>query len=105
VLYHVETGALQWLVSIDAQTTGDERPLKEAGYPMAFVTSLLFVSNTEIACGATQGKIVFYDVPTGKLIRTVALPTNAAVHALALDKDDRKLWVVLDDGKLVALPL
>jgi WD40 repeat protein len=105
VLYDVATGALRWLASIDAQVTGDERSMKEAGYPMAFFTELLFVSETEIACGATQGKIVFYDVPTGKLRRSVALATNAAVHALSLDKDGRKLWIVLDDGKLVMLPL
>jgi hypothetical protein len=105
VLYSVETGTLQWQASIDAQVTGDKRSVKEAGYPLAFFTELLFVSNTEIACGATQGKVVFYDVVTGKLRRSVALPTHAAVHALFLDRDDHKPRVVLDNGKLAVLPL
>ncbi len=105
VLYNVETGTLQWQASIDAQVTGDKRSLKEAGYPLAFSTELLFVGNTEIACGATHGRVVFYDAVTGKLTRSVALPTDAAVHALALGKDDPRLWVVLEDGKLAVFPL
>lgn len=65
VLYAVETRELQWQASLDVQGTSDHRTLAEAGYPTGFFTELLFVDNTEIACGATQGLIVCYNVATG----------------------------------------
>jgi WD40 repeat protein len=105
VLYVVETGVLHWQTSLDAQVTGDVRILQTAGFPGGFVTELLFVNNTEIACGATQGVIVFYDVTTGELTRKITLPTNAAIRSLSLAKDGHMLWVVLDDGKLTLCPL
>lgn len=72
---------------------------------MGFLTELLFVSSTEIACGATHGVIVCYDVATGKVTRNMVLPTNAAIRSLSLNKDKRMLWVVLDNGKLLLHPL
>jgi ankyrin repeat protein len=105
VLYNVETGTVRWQVSIDAQVTGDKRSLKEAGYPGGFFTRLLFVSNTEIACRATEGTIIFYDVVTGKPTRRIALPTNVAIRDLFLDKDGQRLWGVVDDEKFEMFPI
>ncbi len=105
VLYNVETGTVRWQVSIDAQVTGDQRSLKEAGYPGGFFTRLLFVSNTEIACRATESRIVFYDVVTGKPTRSIALPTNVAVRDLFLDKGGQRLWGVVEDEKFDMFPV
>ena len=105
VLYAVETGILQWQASIDAQVTGDTRLLKEVGYPGGFFTELLFISKTEIACGATHGFVLFYDVASGRRTRSIDLQTDAAVRSLSLDKDGKVLWAVLDNGKLVLISL
>jgi hypothetical protein len=35
----------------------------------------------------------------------MALDTDADVRALSLDKDDKMLWVVLNDGKLALISL
>jgi WD40 repeat protein len=105
VLYTVETGVLQWQASIDAQVTDDRRSLKDAGCSMGFFTELLFVSKTEIACGATHGLVLFYDVATARLTRSIDLHSDAAVCSLSLDKDDDMLWVVLTDGKLALISL
>jgi WD40 repeat protein len=107
VLYSVETGLLQWQTSIDSQVTSDTRSLKHIGSPMGFFTELIFVSDGEVACGASRGLVLFYAVSTGKLTRSIDLHTNASVRSLSLDKDGALLWVILSDGKLtpVSLPV
>ncbi len=104
-LYAVEKGSLQWQTVIDARVTGDTRSLQEAGYPMGFLTELLFVSKTELVCGATSGLLLLYDVASGKLTRRVSLESPAAVRSLAMNSKKSALWIVLADGKLVSLSL
>jgi WD40 repeat protein len=105
VLYSLETGMLQWQTSLDAQVTGDKRSLEQIGCPLGFFTELLFANETDIACGASRGLVMFYDVITGKLKRGIDLHIDASVLSLSLDKDGALLWGVLSNGKLVLIPL
>ncbi|HVB25374.1 MAG TPA: hypothetical protein VNG51_25780 [Ktedonobacteraceae bacterium] len=105
VLYSVGTGIVQWQASIDAQVTGDTRSLEQVGNPMGFFTELLFINETEIACGASRGLVLVYDVITGKFKRGIDLHCDASVLSLSLDKDGTMLWGVLSDGKLALIPL
>jgi len=105
VLYTVETGVVQWQASLDAHITDDQRSLKDLGCPLGFFTELLFVSQTEIACGASHGLVVLYDVVTGRLRRRIDLQSDASVCSLALNENGTLLWVVLTDGKLVVVSL
>ena len=104
VLYSVETGKLHWQTSIDSQATGDTRSLKQFGSHMGFFTEITFVSNIEIACGASRGLVLFYAVGNGKLTCSIDLHTDASVLSLALSKDGTTLCVVLSDGKLAFIP-
>src|SRR5256885_2171489 len=68
LLYEVETGRLCWQNSIDQTVTNDPRSLAAAGHPMGyFFNNILFIDDRLVACGATRGTILIYDVTTGAL--------------------------------------
>jgi WD40 repeat protein len=100
VLYQFNTGQIVWQVHIDKTLTGDKRSLEKAGYPMGFFTQLLFIDNDAIACGSTNGRILFFDVRNGSLIRSAQVHPEAAVEYLALERVGNKLVGVLSNGQL-----
>ncbi len=102
-LYSLVTGKLAWSTALDAAATGDERSLVATGYDIGFYTELSFLDAQTLACGATAGKILIYDVPSGRLQRRLDLGRRAAVQSLA-SNGDGTLWIVLADGELLAIP-
>ena len=105
VCYALQTGKLQWHVPLEVTAIGEERLRLRDFYDDRNRAEVLFISNTELVCGARHGALPFYDVNTGKLNRCAYLDTEADVLSLALDRVSATLWAVLSDGKLASLPL
>ena len=103
VLYSAESGALQWCASIDAAVTGDRRSLDEAGHPLGFYTSVLFLDDDYVLCGATRGTLLVYHTETGTLAGRLQLPTDADVRVDA-QNGNGTIWVVLGNGEVMTLP-
>ncbi|NJO18916.1 MAG: hypothetical protein HC838_01000, partial [Spirulinaceae cyanobacterium RM2_2_10] len=102
-LYSLATGQLAWCAAVDAAATGDGRSLAQSGCHNGFYTELSFLDAQTLACGATAGKLLLYDVATGQLRRRLDLGRGAAVRSLASDSSGT-LWLVLTDGELLAIP-
>jgi len=102
-LYSLETGTLQWCAPLDAGATGDRRSLNESGYEGGFYTELSFLNDSTLACGATDGKLLLYDLASGQVQRRLDLGRSASVRSLASDSTGT-LWIVLADGELLAIP-
>lgn len=105
-LYDTETWSLRWSASVDAKATGDSRPLDLAGHEMGFLTEIAFVDDETLACGSTNGWILFYGVADGKLRERIQVHPEAPVASLAVDATRRTLWAALGTGGgLVRVPL
>jgi|GEM_PF-1924796 len=105
-LYDVETWTLRWTASVDAKATGDDRTLAEAGHAMGFLTEVLFVDDETLACGATEGLVLFYRVGDGRLSKTVRVHPEAPVVSLSMEPSRQALWAALGEGggSLIRIP-
>ncbi|WP_165247992.1 ankyrin repeat domain-containing protein [Paludisphaera soli] len=105
-LYDVGTWTLRWTASVDAKATGDDRTLAEAGHGMGFLTEVQFVDDETLACGATEGLVLFYRVGDGRLARKVRVHPVAPVVSLAMEPSRQALWAALGEGggRLIRIP-
>ncbi|MCU0463371.1 MAG: ankyrin repeat domain-containing protein [Anaerolineae bacterium] len=102
-MYDLTTGKERWHNLIDSTVTGDTYTLVQAGYESGFFTQVIFIDKDTIACGSTAGNILLYDRPSGKLLERVEVGSKAAVIGLAADVSGTALWVLLDDGEILAV--
>jgi len=106
VLLDVEKGDEMWNRSVDAAVTSDDRNLSDAGFSMGFLTDVVFgAGGSVVACGATRGSVLFYDVASGLLLGKSIVHESAAVCALAYDDSADRFWGGLDNGQFMAVPL
>ncbi len=77
VLYETGTWKQRWKASVDAKATGDKRSLAKAGHEMGFLTEVRFLNGETLACGATQGHVLFFRASDGKLVRRVQVPSRS----------------------------
>ncbi len=98
VLYETGAWKQRWKASVDAEATGDERSLAKAGHGMGFLTEVRFLNAETLACGATNGHILFFHASDGKLVRRVQVHPEAPVVSLALDAAGPFLWAALGAG-------
>ena len=98
VLYETGTWKQRWKASVDAKATGDKRSLPKAGHEMGFLTEVRFLNSETMACGATQGLVLFFRASDGKLMRRVQAHPEAPVVSLALDPRELFVWAALGAG-------
>jgi hypothetical protein len=98
VLYEVAGWKQRWKVSVDAKATGDKRSLAKAGHEMGFLTEVRFLNGDTLACGATNGLILFFQVSNGKLLRRVQVHPHAPVVSLDLDQSGSTIVAALGAG-------
>jgi len=103
VLFDLQSGRELWCASIDASTTCDPRSKGES-YPMGFLTDVVFVNGGRcIACGATAGALLFYNVADGSFLHRSMLHDTTGITALASDITCNLLWVGLENGQVVCM--
>ena len=107
VLYEVAEWTQRWKASVDTKATGDKRSLAQAGHEMGFLTEVRFLNGDTLACGATNGHVVFFAASNGKLLRRVQAHPEAPVVSLALDPRGPFVWVALGagSGQLTRVPV
>ena len=98
VLYETGTWKERWKASVDAKATGDKRSLAKAGHEMGFLTEVRFLIGETLACGATQGNVLFFRASDGKLVRRVQVHQEAPVVSLALNPRGTFVWAALGAG-------
>jgi len=98
VLYEAGTWTQRWKASVDAKATGDKRSLAKAGHEMGFLTEVRFLNGETLACGATQGHVLFFSASDGKLMREVQVHPEAPVVSLAVDPRGSFVWAALGAG-------
>jgi hypothetical protein len=74
---------------------------------MGFLTEVRFLNGETLACGATNGHILFFHASNGKLIRRVQVHPEAPVVSLVLDPHRPLVWAALGagGGELGRVPL
>ncbi len=98
VIYETATWKQRWKASIDAKVTGDTRSLTKAGHEMGFLTEVRFLNGEILACGATQGHVLFLRASDGMLMRRVQVHPRAPVVSLAFDLRGTFVWAALGAG-------
>ena len=98
VLYEVGTWKQRWKASIDAKAIEDKGSLAKAGRMMGFLTEVRFLNAETLACGTTNGHILFFRLSDGKLVRRAQVHPEAPVVSLAVDPRQRLVWAALGTG-------
>lgn len=88
----------RWCVSIDAEVTGDNRSLMDAGYSMGFQTEVVFAGHSIVACGSTAGNLLFFNAADGSLRSRVRLGDSYDVRSMVTNESGKRILVLTGNG-------